>query len=85
MVDCIENGGPERWPGLISLPSIRYTRPLLQPPRPNGIPTGGNFLFEDSRVEWISFNGDNNKIAPAAQSTAGIYFCKPVKIGDGPW
>ncbi|HRT08977.1 MAG TPA: prepilin-type N-terminal cleavage/methylation domain-containing protein [Candidatus Paceibacterota bacterium] len=85
MVDCIENGGAGTLAWLISLPSIRYTGPSSSHPGPNGIPTGGNFLFEDSRVEWVSFNGDTNKIAPAAQSTAGIYFCKPVKIGDGPW
>ncbi len=86
MVDAIECGGVAGQPYWnISLPSIKYSGPSSNHPGPGGVPTGGNFLFEDGHVEWITFNGNTNKIAPAARSTPGLYFCKPVKIGNGPW
>jgi prepilin-type N-terminal cleavage/methylation domain-containing protein len=85
MVDCIENGGTGTIAWLISLPSINYSGASSSHPGPGGIPTGGNFLYEDSRVEWVGFNGNTNKIAPSARSGAGIYYCTPVKIGRGPW
>jgi hypothetical protein len=85
MVDCIENGGAGTVSWLISLPSIKYNGASSSHPGPGGVPTGGNFLYEDTRVEWIGFNGNTNKIAPSARSTAGIYYCTPVKNGLGPW
>ncbi|HWI56321.1 MAG TPA: prepilin-type N-terminal cleavage/methylation domain-containing protein [Bacillota bacterium] len=86
MVDAIENGGvtgQRAW--IITLGSIGYTGPSSNHPGQGGVPTGGSFLYEDSHVEWIPFNGNTNFIAPAAQSGPGIYYCKPVKIGNGPW
>ncbi len=86
MVDAIENGGvtgQRAW--LIKLDVISYSGPSSSHPGQGGVPVGGNFLYEDGRVEWITFNGNTNKIAPAAQSGPGIYFCKPVAIGNGPW
>jgi prepilin-type N-terminal cleavage/methylation domain-containing protein len=86
MVDAIENGGVGGQPSwIITLPSIGYTGPSSSHPGPSGVPIGGNFLFEDSHVEWIKFNGNTNYIALAAQSGAGLYYCKPVRIGNGPW
>jgi len=85
MVDCIENGGAGTISWMISLPSIKYNGASSSHPGPGGIPVGGNFLYEDSRVEWIGFKGNTNRIAPSAQSGAGIYYCTPVKIGRGPW
>ena len=86
MVDAIEHGGVAGQPYWnISLPSINYAGPASSHPGPGGIPTGGSFLFEDGRVEWIKFNGNTNSIAPAAQSGVGLYYCKPVRIGNGPW
>jgi hypothetical protein len=49
------------------------------------VPVGGNFLFEDAHVDWVRFGGNTKYIAPAAQSNVGLYYCKPVRIGDGPW
>ena len=86
MVDAIECGGVAGQPyWMISLPTIGYNGPSSCHPGPGGVPTGGNFLFEDGHVERIAFNGNTNRIAPAAQSTAGLYFCKPVRTGNGPW
>jgi prepilin-type N-terminal cleavage/methylation domain-containing protein len=86
MVDAIEHGGIAGQPYWnISLPSIGYNGPSSNHPGPGGVPTGGNFLFEDGHVEWIGFGGNTNKIGPAAQSSAGLYYCKPVRIGNGPW
>ncbi len=86
IVDAIENGGvsgQRSW--LISLPSINYSGPSSSHPGSGGIPTGGNFQFEDGRVEWIPFDGNTNRIAPGAQSGPGLYYVKPVVIGNGPW
>ncbi len=86
MVDAIECGGIAGQPSwTLSLPSIGYSGPSSSHPGSSAIPTGGNFLFEDSHVDWIGFNGKTNSIAPAAQAVEGVYFCKPVRIGDGPW
>ena len=86
MVDAIESGGVAGQPyWLISLPSINYSGPSSSHPGSSGAPTGGNFLFEDAHVDWIRFNGNTNNIGPAAQSGVGVYYCKPVRIGNGPW
>jgi prepilin-type N-terminal cleavage/methylation domain-containing protein len=86
MVDAIECGGTAGQPyWIISLPSIGYNGPSSSHPGPGGVPVGGNFLFEDSHVDWIRFGGNTNNVAPAARSGVGLYYCKPVKIGNGPW
>jgi prepilin-type N-terminal cleavage/methylation domain-containing protein len=86
MVDAIECGGIAGQPYWnISLPTINYSGPSSDHPGPNSVPTGGNFLYEDGHVDWVKFNGSTNNIAPAAQSGVGLYFCKPTKIGNGPW
>jgi type II secretory pathway pseudopilin PulG len=86
MVDAIENGGvsgQRSW--MITLDIIKYSGPSSSHPGKGGVPSGGNFLYEDGRVEWITFNGNTNKIGVAAQSGPGVYYCKPVIIGNGPW
>jgi prepilin-type N-terminal cleavage/methylation domain-containing protein len=86
MVDAIEHGGVAGQPSWnISLPSINYSGPSSNHPGPGGVPTGGNFLYEDGHVDWIRFAGNTNAIGPAADSGVGLYYCKPVKIGNGPW
>ena len=86
MADAIECGGVAGQPYWnINLPSINYSGPSSEHPGANSVPTGGNFLYEDGHVDWIRFNGNTNAIAPGAQSGAGLYFCRPVKIGFGPW
>jgi hypothetical protein len=86
MADAIESGGVAGQPyWQISLPSINYSGPSSSHPGTGGVPTGGNFLYEDGHVEWTKFSGNTNKIAPGAQSGVGLYYCKPVSIGNGPW
>jgi prepilin-type N-terminal cleavage/methylation domain-containing protein len=86
MADAIECGGIAGQPYWdISLPSIGYAGPSSNHPGPGGVPTGGNFLYEDGHVDWVKFNGNTNMIAPGAQSGVGLYFCKPVRVGNGPW
>ena len=50
-----------------------------------GVPTGGNFLFEDGHVEWVKFNGNVNSIAKSADNSGSGYYDAPVYIGFGPW
>lgn len=56
-----------------------------------GVPLGGNFLFEDGRVEWVKFLIGTSPmyptIQPAAKGAAGgnIYFLYVVQYGQGPW
>jgi prepilin-type N-terminal cleavage/methylation domain-containing protein/prepilin-type processing-associated H-X9-DG protein len=38
---------------------------------PNGVPTGGNFLFEDGHVEWRSFSIGNPRGTIDVGSTTG--------------
>ena len=86
LMDAIESGGVAGQPyWLISLPSINYSGPSSSHPGTQGVPTGGNFQFEDGHVEWIGFAGRTNRISPGAQSGVGLYYVKPVAIGNGPW
>jgi prepilin-type N-terminal cleavage/methylation domain-containing protein len=86
MADTIESGGVAGQPyWLISLPSIGYSGPSSSHPGAGGVPTGGSFVFEDAHVDWLRFNGNTNNIGPGAQSGVGVYYCKPVKVGNGPW
>jgi prepilin-type N-terminal cleavage/methylation domain-containing protein len=84
MVDAIENGGVSGQAWMLDLPGI-YNGPSSSHPGKGGVPTGGNFLYEDGHVEWIKFNGHEELIAPAASTSPGVYYCRPVKIGYGPW
>jgi prepilin-type N-terminal cleavage/methylation domain-containing protein len=86
MIDAIESGGIAGQPYWnISLPSISYSGPSSSHPGAAGVPSGGNFLFEDGHVDWLGFNGNTNKISPGAANGVGLYYIKPVKIGNGPW
>jgi prepilin-type N-terminal cleavage/methylation domain-containing protein len=57
----------------------------------NGVPAGGNFLFEDGRVEWRKFNAansagtiDNGSTGPGATGTYTDYY-RPAELDKGPW
>jgi hypothetical protein len=47
-----------------------------------GVPTGGNFLFEDSHVEWRKFNLGNPRATIDVGSSYGnwVLFYKPPNI-----
>jgi prepilin-type N-terminal cleavage/methylation domain-containing protein len=83
MADCIElvNGKPVT---TINIGGFKYTGPTSSHIGKNNISDGGNFLFEDSHVEWIKFKGDTKQIAPAASGAPGsgnIYYLRPVMYG----
>jgi prepilin-type N-terminal cleavage/methylation domain-containing protein len=57
----------------------------------NAVPQGGNFLFEDGRVEWRKFDPGNTPGTIDSGSTGpgstGTYtdFYRPYELGPGPW
>lgn len=52
----------------------------------NGAPLGGNFLYEDGRVNWRKFAyGNTNTIAVGADNGTYKYYLKPGDLGRGPW
>jgi len=86
MADALETSGPNNWN--ISLTgTISYSGPMSNHAGKNSIPFGGNFLYEDGRVEWTKFNGDANQVAKSAinAGTQSWYFDAPAAIGTGPW
>jgi len=57
----------------------------------HAVPQGGNFLFEDGRVEWRKFDAGNTPGTIDSGSTGpastGMYtdFYRPAELGPGPW
>jgi prepilin-type N-terminal cleavage/methylation domain-containing protein len=72
-------------------PGFSYSGPVSAHVRNNGVPSGGDFLFEDAHVEWINFVigplGSYPSIGPAASGVAAgnTYFFYVVDNGKGPW
>jgi prepilin-type N-terminal cleavage/methylation domain-containing protein len=60
-------------------------------PGARNVPVGGNFLFEDARVEWKKFNEANPAgsidVGSTGNGPAGTYFdyYRPADLGTGPW
>jgi prepilin-type N-terminal cleavage/methylation domain-containing protein len=60
---------------------------------PSMVPLGGNFLYEDGRVEWLNFKygGNGGTVAAGSRIKCGVkgaYFYGylwPIEIGPGPW
>ena len=55
------------------------------------VPMGGNFLFEDGRVEWRKFSAsnpagtiDSGSTGPGARGTYTDYY-RPAELDKGPW
>lgn len=82
MVDAMETSGPNNWKA-----PAPYTGYDSNHAGANGIPVGGNFLFEDGHVEWTKFGGNQNLVAKSAINiqNQSWYFDAPVAIGTGPW
>ena len=82
MADSMETSGINNWKA-----PAPYTGWDSNHAGRNGIPTGGNFLYEDAHVEWAKFGGNQNLIAKSAINLANQnwYFDAPVPIGTGPW
>jgi len=52
-----------------------------------GIPTGGNFLYEDGRVNWRKFNlaDFKNTIDVGSRGNGWVVFYRPGDLTTGPW
>jgi prepilin-type N-terminal cleavage/methylation domain-containing protein len=52
-----------------------------------GVPSGGNFLFEDGSVLWRKFNlaGYKSTIDVGSASSGWVVFYRPGDLGTGPW
>jgi len=52
-----------------------------------GVPTGGNFLYEDGRVTWRTFNVPNckNTIDVGSRDSGWVVFYRPGDLNAGPW
>ncbi len=85
--DCIE--GPLKvsgnWNVAFNEPGFVYGGPGSSHAGPNGIPLGGNFLYEDGHVDWIKFGGNTSFINYSASGARDTYWDRPVSIGLGPW
>ena len=53
----------------------------------NGVPTGGNFLYEDGRVTWRKFDLGNSKntIDVGSRDGGWVVFYRPGDLTAGPW
>jgi prepilin-type N-terminal cleavage/methylation domain-containing protein len=80
MVDAMETSGANNW----NAPA-GYSGPDSNHAGNNGVPIGGNFLFEDGHVEWVKFAGNTNFVAKSVDNSGQWYFDSPVSIGTGPW
>ena len=77
---------PTSWTATFS-GTFNYRGAAGNHPGKNNVPLGGNFLFEDGRVQWSPFNGNTNLVAPSAEGSGNgdVYYNKLVSIGNGPW
>jgi prepilin-type N-terminal cleavage/methylation domain-containing protein len=91
MADSIETygNGPAANPWIIVYyGTFKYTGPGASHAGRGGVPSGGNFLYEDGHVDWVKFNGNTNFIGVSASygaPPAGSFYDAPVSVGTGPW
>ncbi len=65
---------------------VNYSGPDSAHAGDGGVPVGGNFLYQDGRVEWKKFGGDTNLIAPMARNPVkDTYYGFVPSLGTGPW
>ncbi len=51
----------------------------------SGVPTGGDFLYEDGHVDWVKFGGNTNLVAAVRKnSDPDTFFAAPTSIPSGP-
>ncbi|MDB6110213.1 MAG: prepilin-type N-terminal cleavage/methylation domain [Pedosphaera sp.] len=71
-------------------PTQKVTYPISSHRNKAGVPTGGNFLFEDGSVSWLKFiwlgpTKNSPTIGVGAKSDGEIDYFVPADIGPGPW
>lgn len=67
-----------------------YNYPQSSHAGSTGVPSGGNFLFEDASVSWRKFRWENRFVDPVETIGIGgrgkaIDYFVPKDIGTGPW
>jgi len=89
MADCIETSGESNpWDQSVTSGSFHYFGSGSNHAGKGGVPSGGNFMYEDGHVEWIKFNGNTSVITVSAsnsQDNNASYYDAPTIIGKGPW
>lgn len=84
MGDSIETANGS-WFESFSAGSFSFNGPGSNHAGQNGVPIGGNFLYEDGHVDWVKFNGNTNFIGISANNSGSGYYDAPIAIGTGPW
>jgi prepilin-type N-terminal cleavage/methylation domain-containing protein len=88
--DAIETGSqPSKpWNQNISLNGFSYNGPGSNHTGKGGVPSGGNFAYEDGHVDWIKFYGNTTIILKSGlntQDNGASYYDAPAILGKGPW
>jgi type II secretory pathway pseudopilin PulG len=82
MVDIIQWRSPGGW----SDPGLGTAYPTSAHRLADGTPIGGNFLYEDGRVNWRKFVfGKTTTIAVGANNGTYQYYLWPGDLTKGPW
>ena len=65
----------------------KFTVPTANHRGPAGLPTGGNFLYEDGSVSWRRFSLANYRgtIDVGSKSSGWVVFYRPADLTAGPW
>jgi len=92
MVDAIDQDPGPSWIISKAIPGgfgggTTYNGPGANHAGNAGVPTGGNFLYEDGHVNWVKFDGTSAYITPTVNlnGTAETYWDSPTSLGAGPW
>ena len=90
MMDRIQGAGNNPTALQWSIPIGSATVPGANHPGKNNIPSGGNFLYEDSSVSWHRFDAGNFQGTIMASGTSQdltgwIEFFRPAELSAGPW
>ena len=78
--------------GTWQISTLQYTVPMSAHVNRNGVPSGGNFLYEDGSVSWKKFKWINRFTDPSdsigigvGTSSSYIEYLVPAGLGYGPW
>jgi len=87
LVDQIQTyQGFTKWMMKYNHHNINYVGPASAHAQNGGLPSGGNFLYQDGHVGWLKFDGNTNNIAPMARNfRKDVYYGAPGGLGAGPW
>ncbi len=84
MADAMETSALNNW-NITLTGAVNFNGPMSNHAGKGGIPLGGNFMYEDGRVEWTKFAGNVNSVALSVNNSGQCYYDAPVYLGTGPW